>query len=165
MKNEVVKSVITRLALLLILFFLQSSVFSRLRIGGACPLLLPLFAVGIGLFFGGLSGGCWGLAAGVLCDCSMSASSLTFTLYLTALGFFSGFLGEFFLSRGFPSFLTLSLFSLLFAAFLQSFKYLFFSGSPVLPVVLIGLLQTLYTAVFIIPVYLVIRHSRIRGKP
>ncbi|MBO4331206.1 MAG: hypothetical protein J5827_03940 [Oscillospiraceae bacterium] len=162
---ERAKSLLTRLGLLLILFFLQSAVFSRLRIAGACPLPLPLFAVCTGLFFGGLSGGCWGLAAGVLCDCSLGGSGLSFTLYLTALGFFCGFLGEFILSRGFPSFLTLSLFGMLLTAFMQSFKYVFFFGGSVLPAVVIGLIQTLYTLAFTIPIYLVIRHARIKNNP
>lgn len=164
MKREIRKSRVSRLIILIVLYFLQGTVFSRLRIFGAAALPLPLFAVCIGLFFGGVSGGCWGLASGLLCDLSLGGLGLTFTLYLTAAGFFSGFLCEFFLARGFPSFLLISVCCLIFAAFLQSFGYIFFLHCPILPILRTGLIQTLYSSLFILPVYLSVRHTRLKSR-
>jgi hypothetical protein len=45
-----------QLLTLLALYLLQTSVFSRVRLWGVSPLLLPLFAVGAGLCRGGLPG-------------------------------------------------------------------------------------------------------------
>jgi hypothetical protein len=48
MKTETYKIHIKYFILLIIIYLLQSAVFPRLKILGVMPLLLPLFAVGIG---------------------------------------------------------------------------------------------------------------------
>ena len=73
--------------------------FPHLRVLGVCPLLLPAAAVGFGLFGSGLTGGLWGLAAGLLCDLSLDGSC-AFTVLLCCAGFLAGFLGEFVMARG-----------------------------------------------------------------
>ena len=80
---------VLRALILLLLYILQTDVFTHLRIGGICPLALPLAAVGFGIFDGGLKGGLWGLVAGILCDLSVGGS-FAFTIMLTLTGFFSG---------------------------------------------------------------------------
>jgi rod shape-determining protein MreD len=159
MTAEQRKILVKSILLLLALYLLQTSVFSRLRLWGVSPLILPLFAVGIGLFRGGLAGGCWGLAAGVLCDISLGGNSLLFTVFLTACGFFSGFMSQFIVAKGFPSFFVLSLTSLVIAAFLQMFSLLVYYGTDPIALVRTGLLQTLYSLFFTIPVYLNVRWS------
>ena len=159
------KRALLRLLLLLLLYFLQTDVFSHLRIAGVCPLLLPLAAVGFGLFEGGLTGGLWGLLAGLLCDLSLGEGTVAFTVFLTLAGFFTGFLAEFLLSRGFPSFLLLSLAVLLLAVLLQLFPLLAAPGAPLAALGRAALIQTLYSLVFVLPVYWAVRGvSRIRAR-
>ena len=159
MRSDTVRSLL-RLALLTLVFYLlQSAVFSRLRIWGAAPLLLPLVAVGAGLLGGGGWGGGAGLAAGLLCDVSLGGQGLTFTVFLTAAGFFAGFLGEFILHRGFPSYLLLSLGTLVLSAVLQMLRLWLYAHCPLWPLALTGLKQTGYSLLFTIPAYFCLRRA------
>ena len=165
MKTEPYKIHLKYFIVLLIIYLLQSAVFPRLKILGVMPLILPLFAVGIGLFRGGLAGGCWGLAAGMLCDISLGGTGLLFTVFLTACGFFTGFLSQFVLAKGFPTYFVVSLSVLLIAAFIQMFGLLAYYGASPIALILTGLKQTLYSLVFVIPLYLCIRQaSRQKSK-
>lgn len=159
MKTEPYKIHLKYLLLLLIIYLLQSSVFPHLKILGVKPLLLPLFAVGVGLFRGGLAGGCWGLAAGLLCDISLGGTGLLFTVFLTACGFFTGFLSQFVLAKGFPSYFVISLSVLMIAAFIQMFGLLAYYGADPLILILTGLKQTLYSLILTVPIYLWIRRA------
>ena len=148
------------LALLLLLtYLLESAVFSVLPILGVTPMLLPLLAVGVGLMGGGLWGCGFGLAAGILCGIAAGSGGLMLSLALCAAGFFSGFLGEFVLARGFPSFAALSLGVLLLLAFLQLFRFAFYEGVPFLPLALTGLKQTGYSLLFLLPAYFCVRRA------
>jgi len=148
-----VYGIISHILIVLALYLLQTAVFSRLRINTAAPLLLPLAAVGFGLFEGGFKGGVWGLICGVLCDISLGDSGLLFTVFLTFAGFFTGFLSEFFLARGFPSYLTMSLLTLVLSVLLQLVGPHFYRGAPLAVLWKPALIQTIYSAIFIIPVY------------
>jgi hypothetical protein len=75
------------------------------------------------------------------------------------MGFFSGFLGDFILARGFPSYLLLSVGALLLSAFIQMFRLLVFDHAPVWPLVRTGLLQSLASAIFILPLYFCVRRA------
>lgn len=143
---------ILRALLLLLLYILQTDVFTHLRINGVCPLALPLAAVGFGIFDGGLTGGLWGLAAGLLCDASLGGGS-GFTVLLTLTGFFSGFLSEFLLARGFPSFLTLSLAALLLCVLIQAVPAVVYRGLPPEDAAISALIQAAYSLIFLLPVY------------
>lgn len=164
MNAQKLKRAILRVIILLLLYVLQTDVFNHLRISGICPLALPLAAVGFGIFDGGLKGGLWGLAAGILCDLS-AGSSFAFTILLTLIGFFSGFLSEFFLARGFPSFLTLSLGALLLCAFIQAMPAVAYLGMSISGAVRSVLIQTVYSLIFVLPVYWASRGiSRLKGR-
>ena len=153
-----------RALILILLYILQTDVFTHLKISCACPLALPLAAVGFGLFDGGLTGGLWGLAAGILCDVSVGSGG-GFTVLLTLAGFFSGFLSEFLLAKGFPSFLTLSAATLLLCAFIQAAPAVAYRGMPLSSAAAAALIQTLYSLIFVLPVYWVSRGiSRMKGR-
>lgn len=155
---------VLRALILLLLYVLQTDVFTHLRIGGICPLALPLAAVGFGIFDGGLKGGLWGLVAGILCDLSVG-SSFTFTVLLTLTGFFSGFLSEFILARGFPSFLTLSVAALLLCSVMQAFPSVAYMGVSLADGAIGVLIQTAYSLIFVLPVYWASRGiSRLKGR-
>lgn len=159
MRNEVLKTAAVLALLLLLTYLLERAVFSCLPILGVSPLLLPLLAVGVGLMGGGLWGCCFGLAAGILCGISAGSGGLMLALTLCVAGFFSGFLGEFVLARGFPSFAVLNLALLLLIAFLQLFRFAFYEGVPFWPLALIGLKQTLYSLLFLLPAYFCVRRA------
>ena len=159
MKAETLRSALGLVIIMLLCYFLQSAVFSRLRIFGFCPLLLPLVAIGAGLLGSSGWGGAFGLLCGILCDAALGGGGLLFTVALTVMGFFAGFLGDFVMAKGFPSYLLLSLASLLLCAFLQMFRLLFFDRAALWPLVYTGLMQTLASAIFILPLYFCVRRA------
>ena len=158
------KRALWRAGILLFCYILQTDIFTHLKISGVSPLALPLAAVGFGLFEGGLTGGLWGLAAGILCDISVGGS-LMFTVLLTFFGFFSGFLSEFILARGFPSYIALCIAGLIICSALQAVPLIFFDGVRATVLVRPAAVQTLYSFVFVLPVYWSTRAaSRVRGR-
>ena len=70
------------IALLWIFAVLQFMVFSRLRIGGTAPNLLPLLVVAVAVFEGPRGGGVYGFAAGLLLDAFQYPAEGFFTLFL-----------------------------------------------------------------------------------
>ena len=163
--KDKIKSVLLHILLLLVLYILQTSIFTHLRILGVYPLILPLDVVGIGLFEDGLRCGFLGIAAGLLCDLSIADSNAMFTIVLALVGFFTGFFSEFILARGFPTYFFLSLFILALLAFLQMFSYLVFDGINFSILGKVAVYQTLYSALFILPAYYPIRRITRRTKP
>lgn len=157
MRLEHVRSAL-RLALTLLLFYLiQVTLLARFHPWGAMPLPLPLLAAAAGLGGGGLWGGCFGLACGIVCDSTMEESSLLFTVLLTVIGFFSGFLGEFVMARGFPSFLILSLVSLAVCTGMQILLFSMRIATPWQVLIVTGAKQLILTLPFLIPAYWIIR--------
>ena len=159
MKAEKLRSILGLVLIILLCYFLQSAVFSRLHIFGVKPLLLPLAAVGAGLLGSSGWGGAFGLLCGILCDAALGGGGLLFTVALTVLGFFSGFLGDFLIEKGFLSYLLLSVFTLLLSAFLQMFRLLVFDHAAAWPLIRTGLLQSLASAIFILPLYFCLRRA------
>jgi len=153
--KELLVKLLTHSLFLLALHILQSMIFSRLRIGGVSPLLLPLAVVGVALFEGPSWGGGFGLCAGLLCDIAFSETTVLFTFLLTFLGMGIGLLSEYVLARGFPSFLLCAVLSLLLIAFFQIFSPLVFDGVPASRLLPVALGQTLYSGLFLLPVYYV----------
>jgi hypothetical protein len=86
-------------------------------------------------------------------------------VFLTACGFFTGFLSQFVLAKGFPTYFVLSLSALLIAAFIQLLGLFAYYGVSLTALITIGLKQTLYSIFFVIPFYLCIRQaSRQKSK-
>lgn len=154
-KNRIIR-ILIRAGVLFLLYVLQAMVFSRLRLFGVAPLILPLAVIGVALFEGPNWGGGFGLAAGVLCDVALGTHVL-FTILLTALGVGVGLLSEYLLSRGFPSYFLCSGAALVVIAFLQMLPLLvFWRQSPPALFEVAGI-QTLYSMVFILPMYILAR--------
>lgn len=151
--KDILIKLLTHTLFLLILFVLQSMFFSRLRILGIAPLILPVAVVGVALFEGPSWGGGFGVAAGIFCDVGFPETTVFFTISLTLLGMAVGLLSQYYLTKGLPSLLLASALALVLIAFLQMFAYLVFDG--VRPVVLLrtGLIQTLYSILFAFPIY------------
>lgn len=153
MAKDTLKRILSHAVIVLVLYLLQTAFFSGLKVSGAAPLLLPMAAVGFGLFEGGLWGGIWGLVCGLLCDVSLTDSGVLFTVFLTIAGFFTGFLSEFVLAKGFPSFLTVSAVVLVISVVLQMVSPVLYHGASLSVLWKPALIQTVYSALFILPVY------------
>ena len=147
------------------LFILQDLIVSRVTLFGVRALLVPAAVTAIGLFEGGVWGGVIGLVAGYFNDMA-TGHVILFTVLLPAAGFLSGALGKFMLHKGFMSYMTLALLVLALAAFCQMFKYLFLldgdakafhalnlGGSSAWRVLRTGLVQTLWSLVWAVPIY------------
>lgn len=161
------KSILIRLGthtiLILFLFILQSMVFSRLRIMGIAPLILPVCVVGVALFEGPSWGGGFGLAAGVFCDLSFTGTTVFFTVLLMVIGILIGLLSEYVLARGFPSYLLCSVLTLVVIALFQIFSLLVFSGVSPTVLIQVALAQSLYSLIFILPIYYLTRTVSRKG--
>ena len=156
-KNMAVIRVLILLPYLLILYILQSMVFTHLPLLGVKPMILPVAVAGASLFKGPVSGGVFGIFAGMLCDLSYNQPTIQFTIMLTLLGIAIGLLADTALVRGFPSFLLCSAIMLLACSLLQALPLTFFRGLKLAPLLDTGLRQTLYSLVFTIPLYYVSR--------
>jgi len=153
----IIRRVLVRGVILMVLYILQFAVFSRLRIFGIAPLILPMAVIGVGLFEGPTWGGAFGLAAGVLSDSAFFGTTVLFTLLFVTLGMGVGLLSNYLLSRGFPSFLLCSIAALFAIAFFQMFALLvYFQESP-LALLRVAILQTTYSLFFVIPLYYLTR--------
>ena len=157
MRTENLRSALRTALVLLIFYFLQVILLARFRPWGVVPLPLPLLAVAAGLFGGGVWGGCVGLFTGIVCDSSLGDSVLLFTVLLTVFGFFSGFLGEFVIARGFPSFLLLGLISLILCTGLQAVLFFMMIPTPWNTLLQTALKQLLVTLPFVIHAFLALR--------
>lgn len=155
-KNRVSQILLHGLFLLLA-YILQAAVMPYLPVFGVCPVVLPIAAVGTGLFEGSFRGGIFGLIAGMLCDVSFNMPTVLFTVVLTIVGIITGVLAESIMARGFPSYFLCSLGALLLVGFCQCFSLIFFRDASAVTVVITLAGQTLYSIIFTIPFYFVSR--------
>lgn len=139
--------------LIFVAFMLQSTVFTHLPILGAGPVILPVVVVGIGLSEGGERGAFLGLIGGVLCDVSFNQPTVGFTLVLTIIGFLAGYLGDRMLEKGITSWVVCSVAALIISAFVQMFSLLIYRDVPIMSLMQTALIQTVYSMLFILPVY------------
>ena len=152
--------------LLAVLFILQNLIVARITVFGVHALIVPAAVVAVGLFEDGLWGGLVGLAAGYFTDMAFTGNIVLFTVLLPAAGFMAGALGKYMLHRGFMSYMTMALLVLALAAFCQMFRFLFLAdadtktfhalylgGSAAWRVLRTGLIQTLWSLVWAVPIY------------
>ena len=155
--RQTVRSVLLHAVFLIAVYILQAEVFSRVRLFGVAPALLPLAVIGVAMLEGNGRGSVFGLFAGILCDISYNQPAAVMTLTLTLVGWLAGRLGETVVRRGFLAYIALSFCMLLLVAFVQMFTQLFFEHAPAMALLLTALGQTLWTLVFILPMYPVIK--------
>ena len=129
-KNGKILKYLALVGFVFVVYVLQSSVFPRLEILGTKPLILPIAAVGIGLYEGTERGAVIGLVAGVFCDLSFNQPTVEFTLLLTVVGVLSGVLFERYLDKGFPSFILVSALVLVYPHLSRCFPCLFIRMYP-----------------------------------
>lgn len=144
---------------ILVAFWLQFAVFSRIALpGNVKPLFIPVLVAAIGLWEGGVWGGLFGLAVGAYCDGNFTGGgAATLLLLFTALGFFSGVLADYVINRRFVAFLLLSLCALSLCALCQIFPLWVFHGAPPAELLPVAGLQTLWSWPFAAPAYFAVR--------
>ena len=145
------------------ILLVQNHIAARVPILGVRPLLIPAMVVAVGLFEDGMWGGMLGLAAGYFTDMASADHLVLFTILLSAAGFFAGALGKYMLHKGFVSYLFLAALALSVAALGQMSRFLFLLEEDARafrhlmggtwPLWRTGLLQTVYSLVWAVPIY------------
>jgi hypothetical protein len=148
---------IAHIIFIIAIYILQSMVFTYLPIGGVVPVLLPIAVVGIATFEGSSRGGGYGLLAGLLCDISFNQPVIVMTVTLTVVGIVIGVLSETIMARGFPSYFLGCLGALILTAFVGFFSLLFFNDTDITALLRTAGEQTLYSVVFVFPIYFIVR--------
>lgn len=91
--------------LLILIQFLQDTVFARFAIFGVKMLFVPAACAAVGAHEGGFRGGLYGLLAGFLCDMTYAENTVLFTVLFPVLGFVSGLAADFMMNRSYPAYL------------------------------------------------------------
>lgn len=133
--------------------FIQNSILDKITILGARAMFLPLVAIAIGFFEGGVWGVAFGLLLGLFTDMSLGGATVLFTVFMPLMGFAAGVLTTFFLTRRFVAFFIISLAALVLSALFQSFGLLVFSGTDPFPVLITAGLQVLWSVPMIFAVF------------
>jgi len=100
----------------------QNMLFTKLRIFGVCPMVLPAVAVAVGMFEGATWGAVFSLVMGIFADMAFIENTVMFTILFPMLAFASAFISQFFINRRFFAFMCASLVALLITAAVQAMK-------------------------------------------
>lgn len=164
-KNGVLVKALILAPYLILLYLLQSTVFTHLQLWGTKPLLLPVAAAGIAFFCGRVEGGVFGLLAGMLMDLACNQLTVQFTLLMTFLGILIGLLSDTVLVQGFPSYLLGCALELVLTSAYQVLSMWVLNGAPIALSTAVGLKQTLYSLIFSLPLYYLSRfYFRVTGS-
>lgn len=156
-KVKIPFALITHILFIIIVYIIQSMVFTYLPINGVFPVLLPIAVVGIATFEGSFRGGGYGLLAGMLCDVAFNQPVAVMTVALTIIGSVVGILSETIMARGFPTYFLCCAGVLVLTSLVSMFSLMFFSNVEFSALVQTGMLQTLYSIIFTLPIYPVVR--------
>lgn len=148
---------IAHIIFIIIIYIIQSMIFTYLPINGVFPVLLPIAVVGIATFEGSSRGGGYGLLAGMLCDVSFNQPVAIMTVTLTVMGILVGVLSETIMARGFPTYLLCCAAALVLTSFISIFQLVFFTGVEFSALLQTGVLQMLYSIIFSLPIYPIVR--------
>jgi hypothetical protein len=142
---------------IIVIYIFQSMVFTYIPIHGVFPVLLPIAVVGVATFEGSSRGGGYGLLAGMLCDVSFNQPVMVMTVVLTVIGIVVGVLSETVMARGFPTFFLSCFGALVLTSLISMFSLVFFSNVEISSLIQTGVTQTLYSLIFTLPIYPIVR--------
>lgn len=131
------------IAFLILVQFLQDTVFARFAVFGVKMLFVPASVTAVGFQEGGFRGGLYGLLAGVLCDMTYSENTVLFTVLFPALGFASGLSADFMMNRSYVAYLFSAAGCLLATGCAQMIRVLMVQPSAVFRCLLIVAAQAL----------------------
>ena len=148
-----VRRAIVYLGVLLLVLFVQNTILSRIEILGVHALIAPIAVVAVGYFEGGVWGGVFGLVMGLFCDMSFNDTKVLLTVIFPMIGFVSGATATYFVNKRFFSFFFVCLAALVITAICQMFKFIAIADANIMPVLLTGGLQTLWSLPFTFAIY------------
>lgn len=151
-------------AAFLLVFFFESCVLNRFPAFGAVPMLAPLVVTAVALFEGSLNGALFGLIVGFFCSAVYYRSGLMMIPVFTLIGVFTGATRKQKIGR---SLLGCAICGLAAMALLELFHMvsgLLFQGNSLPTAAQVALPELVYSMVFLIPIYLLIRtvYRRVR---
>ncbi|MBQ9411523.1 MAG: hypothetical protein IJU29_00300 [Oscillospiraceae bacterium] len=137
----------------LVAIWLQTTVFAVLAPLGVKPFFVPVIAVAVGLWEGGVWGGVLGLIAGLQTDMAYSESTVLYMVLFTAYGFAAGILGKYYLNRRFPGYVVISAAALVITAVCQIIPFWIFRSINLFYLLPVMGLQILWSLPFCLPAY------------
>lgn len=137
----------------LLTVIIQNLLLANIRILGVAPMIIPAAVVAVGFFEGGVWGAVFGLFTGLVCDMTLNGPLVLMTVLFPVLGFFSGALTIFYVSRNVLPFFCLSSLAMLITAICQAFEFIAFTDTDGLNVLLGVALQTLWSLPFVFSLY------------
>lgn len=137
----------------LLALLIQNLVLSHIVILNASPMIIPIIVVAVGFFESGVWGGVYGLIIGLICDITLNEPGMVMTVIFPIIGFFSGALSMFVISRRFMPFLFICTCALLITVICQMFRFIVFTETDVTYALLTAVFQTLWSLPFIFAVY------------
>lgn len=143
--------------LLMIVYVFQGMIFPYFRLFGFAPLLLPIASTGVSVYEGRYTGGIVGIFAGILCDVSFNNPAGVFTVTLTIAGLLTGALADTVMTRSFATFVICSAAVLTLCAVIQVFPLLFFRSVPLQLLLATAIRQTVYSIIFVFPIWFFVR--------
>ena len=139
--------------IVLLVLLIQNLALSQIVILNDSPMIIPIVVVAVGFFEGGVWGGVYGLVIGLVCDMTLNEPGVMMTVLFPIIGFFSGALTMFVMSRRLMPFFCVCTCALLLTAICQMFRFIVFAETDVIFAVLTGAFQTLWSLPFIFAVY------------
>jgi len=171
-KQALIISILLHALLLVAVYVFQGVIFPFMRLGGLVPLLLPVAAAGVALYEGRYTGGITGLFAGVLCDISFNQPIGVFTILLTITGLSIGALADAVILPGFATYYLSCGAVLIVSAFVQIFPLIALQRIPLQVLIGTAIQQTIYSLVFALPIWFIVRslgkraeHTPSSGRP
>lgn len=114
-----IKRILKYAVYMILTLIVQNMLFSKIRIMGVCPMILPAVAVSVGMFEGPSFGVLFSLVLGLFADMAYVENTILFTTLLPALSFGTALITEFFVNRRFFAFMGTVLLASAVTALLQ----------------------------------------------
>lgn len=149
----------------LVVFFFECCVLNRFPAFNAVPLLAPLVVVAVSLFEGSFSGALFGLGIGFFCSAVYYRAGLLMIPAFSIIGFCTGATRKQKIGRSLLGCAICGLGGMVLLELAQmAFRLLFRSGSSLSALLKVGTAELLYSMVFLIPIYILIRavYRRVR---
>ncbi len=139
-------------AYLVLALIFQNTLFTKMRLAGICPLVLPAVAVAMGMFEGATWGPLFSLVLGIFADMGFVENRVFFTLLFPALSFAAAFIANYYVNRRFFAYMTVATLGLLLTGVGQALKVAASDSFSMLMVkTIVG--QTLWSLPFAVPAY------------
>ena len=138
---------------LLVMLAFQGCILSRVSILGVRAMAVPCIVVAVGMFEGGLWGGIFGVAAGLLCG----GETVIYLLTFAVSGFGAGFLTDMYVNRRLYSCVIVSAAALLLLGLCQTLPLRLYYGASISALARTGLLQSAWSLPFSVPCYFACR--------